>query len=127
VSATEQIDGTAVVTTYFEDRIAAAEKEVEAARAALAAAEAKVAQRQTERDAFVRDGSLPPATYNSDTGQPEWELCQWAQTRSARLAFKDLTPSGNAAFNRLRAEEKAAHLWLREHGYTVPSPFGEKA
>jgi hypothetical protein len=127
VSATEEIDGTAVVTTYFEDRIAAAEKEVEAARAALAAAEATVEQRQTERDVFVRDGSLHPAAYNSDTGQPEWELCQWAQTRSARVAFKDLTASGDTTFNRLRAEEKAAHSWLREHGYAVPKPFGEKA
>ncbi|MEU3872605.1 MULTISPECIES: hypothetical protein [Streptomyces] len=43
---------TAVITTYFEDRIAAAEKEVEEARAALAA-EAKVEQRQTERGAFA--------------------------------------------------------------------------
>ncbi|GAA2964960.1 hypothetical protein [Kitasatospora cinereorecta] len=127
MSATEQIDGTTVVTAYFEDRIGAAEKEVEAARAALAAAEAKVAQRQTERDTFVRDGSLPPAAYNSDTGQPEWELCQWAQTRSARVAFKDLTPAGDTTFNRLRAEEKAVHQWLREHGRTVPAPFGEKA
>ncbi|MFE3601348.1 hypothetical protein [Streptomyces sp. NPDC059142] len=127
MSAIEQIDGTAVVTTYFEDRIAAAEKEVEAARAALAAAEAKVAQRQTERDVFVRDCSLHPAAYNSDTGQPEWELCQWAQTRSARVAFKDMTPAGDITFNRLRAEEKAVHGWLREHGRIVPSPFGEKA
>ncbi|MGW3308273.1 hypothetical protein ACWDG9_16995 [Streptomyces sp. NPDC001073] len=78
MSATERIDGTIVVTTYFEDRITAAQKEVEAARAALAAAEATVAQRQTERDAFLRDGSLHPAAYDSDTGQPEWELCQWA-------------------------------------------------
>ncbi|MEW1926398.1 hypothetical protein [Streptomyces sp. NPDC088360] len=127
MSAPEQIDGTAVVTTYFEDRITAAQKEVEEARAALAAAEAKVAQRQTERDTFVRDGSLPPATYNAASGQPEWELCGWAQTRSARLAFKDLTPAGNSAFNRLRAEEKAVHRWLREHGRIVPAPFGEKA
>ncbi|MFH8410424.1 hypothetical protein ACH4FX_37460 [Streptomyces sp. NPDC018019] len=126
MSTPEQIDGTAVVTTYFEDRIAAAQKEVEAARAALAAAEATVAQRQAEREAFVRDGSLPPAAYNSATGQPEWELCQWAQTRSARVAF-DLTPAGTAAFRRLGAEEKALHQWLRETGRTVPNPFGEKA
>ncbi|MDG9728466.1 hypothetical protein [Streptomyces sp. DH41] len=127
MSATDQIDGTAVVAAYFEDRIAEAQKEVEEARAALAAAEAKVEQRQTERDTFVRDGSLPPAAYNSATGQPEWALCQWAQTRSARVAFKDLTPAGDTTFNRLRAEEKAVHQWLREHGRTVPAPFGEKA
>ncbi|CAM5373577.1 putative protein OS=Streptomyces fumanus OX=67302 GN=GCM10018772_70600 PE=4 SV=1 [Streptomyces fumanus] len=127
MSATDQIDGTAVVATYFEDRITEAQKEVEAARAALAAAEAKVEQRQGERDAFARDGSLPPAAYNSATGQPEWELCQWAQTRSARLAFKDLTPAGDRAFDRSRAEEKAVHLWLRERGRIVPAPFGEKA
>lgn len=127
MSATEQIDGTAVVTTYFEARVAAAEKEVEEARAALAAAEAKVAQRQTERDAFVRDGSLHPAAYNSDTGQPEWELCQWAQSRIGRVAFKDMTRAGDATYARLVAEEKAAHRWLREHGRTVPAPFGEKA
>ncbi|MCX4411601.1 hypothetical protein OG840_61665 [Streptomyces sp. NBC_01764] len=127
MSTADQIDGTAVISTYFEDRIAAAQKEVEEARAALAAAEAKVERRESERDAFARDGSLHPAAYNSDTGQPEWEVCQWAQTRSARVAFKDLTPSGDTTFNRLRAEEKAAHSWLREHGYTVPSPFGEKA
>jgi hypothetical protein len=127
VSATEQIDGTAVVTTYFEDRVTAAEKEVEAARAALAAAEAKVEQRQTERDTFVRDGSLHPAAYNADSGQPEWELCQWAQSRIGRVAFKDMTPAGDAAYARLRAEEKAAHAWLTEHGHTVPEPFGEKA
>ncbi|MFE5847698.1 hypothetical protein ACFQ7N_39370 [Streptomyces niveus] len=127
MSTTEEIDGTAVVTTYFEDRIATAQKEVEAAQAALAAAEATVAARETERDAFVRDGSLHPAAYNSDTGQPEWELCQWAQTRSARVAFKDMTTTGDRVYNRLRAEEKAAHMWLRDHGYTVPEPFGEKA
>ncbi|MFK0121620.1 hypothetical protein [Streptomyces sp. NPDC090994] len=127
MSATEQIDGTAVVTTYFEDRITEAEKEVEAARAALAAAEAKVAQRQTERDAFVRDGSLHPAAYNAETGQPEWELCQWAQTRIGRVAFTDMTPAGDAAYSRRVAEEKAVHQWLREHGRSVPAPFGEKA
>ncbi|MBX7471232.1 hypothetical protein K1Y80_34810 [Streptomyces sp. MAG02] len=127
MSATEQIDGTAVVTTYFEDRIAAAQEEVEAARAALAAAEAKVEQRQGERDVFIRDGSLHPASYNSDTGQPEWELCQWAQSRIGRVAFKDMTRSGDAVYARLVAEEKAAHQWLREHGRIVPAPFGEKA
>ncbi|MFI9311242.1 hypothetical protein [Streptomyces triculaminicus] len=127
MSSTEQIDGTAVVTTYFEDRITEAQTEVEEARAALAAAEAKVAQRSTERDAFVRDGSLHPASYNSDTGQPEWELCQWAQSRIGRVAFKDMTPAGDAAYARLRAEEKAAHQWLREHGHIVPVPFGEQA
>ncbi|MCX4481961.1 hypothetical protein OOK44_36910 [Streptomyces cellulosae] len=126
MSDTEQIDGTAVVTTYFEDRITEAQKEVEEARAALAAAEAKVEQRQAERDTFVRDGSLHPATYNSETGQPQWALCQWAQTRSARVAFKDLTPEGDAVFNRLRAEEKAVHQWLRERGYTLPAPFREE-
>ncbi|MFF4173689.1 hypothetical protein [Streptomyces sp. NPDC001744] len=127
MSTTDRIDGTAVVTAFYEDRITEAEKEVEAARAALAAAEAKVEQRQGERDAFVRDGSLHPATYNSDTGRPEWELCLWAQTRSARVSFKDLTPAGDATFRRLRDEEKALHQWLREHGRTVPAPFGEKA
>ncbi|MFJ2589701.1 hypothetical protein [Streptomyces sp. NPDC087538] len=127
MSTTERIDGTAVVAAYFEDRITEAEKEVEAARAALAAAEAKVALRQTERDAFVRDGSLHPAAYNSATGQPEWELCQWAQTRSARVAFKNLTPEGDAVFDRLRAEEKAVHQWLRERGCTLPAPFGQEA
>lgn len=123
----EQIDPTTVVATYFEDRISEAQKEVEEAQAALAAAQAKVAQREVERDAFARDGALPPPAYNSPTGQPEWDLCQWAQTRSARVAFKDMTPGGDAVFNRLRAEEKAAHTWLREHGYTVPDPFGGKA
>ncbi|MFE4829821.1 hypothetical protein [Streptomyces sp. NPDC056672] len=127
MSTTKPIDGTAVVTTYFEDRISEAEKEVEAPRAALAAAEAKVVQRQTERDTFVWDGSLHPAAYNADTGRPEWELCQWAQTRSARVALKDLTPAGDKVFARLRAEEKAVHRWLREHGRPVPAPFGENA
>lgn len=127
MSTTERIDGTAVVTTYFEDRIAAAEKEVEETRAALAAAEAKVTQRQTERDAFTRDGSLPPAAYNSDTGQPEWELCQWAQSRIADVAFKDMSAAGDTVYNRLQAERKAVHQWLREHGRTVPAPFGAKA
>lgn len=127
MSATEQIDGTTVVGTYFEDRITKAQKEVEEARTVLAAAEAKVAERETERDAFVRDGSLHPAAYNSDTGQPEWSLCQWAQTRIGRVAFKDMTTTGDSVYNRLLAEEKAAHTWLREHGYTVPAPFGEKA
>ncbi|MFF3958772.1 hypothetical protein ACFYY1_37050 [Streptomyces sp. NPDC001890] len=127
MSTSERIDGTAVVTAYFEDRVTAAEKEVEEARAALAAAEAKVAQRQAEQDTFARDGSLHPAAYNSDTGQPEWELCQWAQSRIGRVAFKDMTPAGDAVYDRLQAEEKAAHQWLREHGRTVPAPFGEKA
>ncbi|MEV6147051.1 hypothetical protein [Streptomyces sp. NPDC051992] len=127
MSTTEQIDGAAVVTTYFEDRIAAAEKEVAEARAVLAAAEAKVAQRQGERDAFVHDGSLHPAAYNAETGQPEWELCQWAQSRIGRVAFKDMTRAGDAAYARLVAEEKAAHRWLREHGRIVPAPFGEKS
>lgn len=127
MSTTDQIDGTAVVTTYFEDRIAEAQKEVEAAQAALAAAQAKVVQRETERDAFARDGSLHAPAYNSGTGQPEWSVCQWAQTRIGRVAFKDMTPAGDTAYNRLRAEEKVAHAWLREHGYIVPEPFGEKA
>lgn len=127
MSTTDLIDGMAVVTAYYEDRITEAETEVEAARAALAAAEAKVEQRQTERDTFVRDGSLHPASYNSDTGQPEWELCQWAQSRIGRVAFKDMTRSGDTVYARLVAEEKAAHQWLREHGRIVPAPFGEKA
>ncbi|WP_404200308.1 hypothetical protein [Streptomyces tauricus] len=127
MSTAEQVDGTAVVTTYFEDRIAAAQTEVEEALAVLAAAEAKVVQRLAERDAFVRDGLLHPAAYNGDIGQPEWELCQWAQTRIGRAAFKDMTRAGDAAYARLVAEEKAAHRWLREHGRTVPAPFGEKA
>ncbi|WP_455355910.1 hypothetical protein [Streptomyces sp. SYSU K217416] len=124
---TSQTDGTAIVAMYFEDRIAETQKEVEEARAALAAAEAKVGQREAERDAFARDGSLHPAAYNSETGQPEWSVCQWAQTRIANVAFTDMTPAGDAVYNRLLAEEKAAHQWLREHGYTVPAPFGEKA
>lgn len=123
----EQIDPTTVVATYFEDRISEAQKEVEEAQAAVAAAQAKVARRETERDAFARDGVLPPPAYNSATGKPEWDLCQWAQTRCARVAFEDMTPGGDAVFNRLRAEEKAAHTWLREHGYTVPGPFGGEA
>ncbi|PJE97131.1 hypothetical protein CUT44_14205 [Streptomyces carminius] len=127
MSATEQVDGAAVVATYFEDQITEAEKEVEAARAALAAAEAKVEQRQAERDTFVRDGSLPPAAYNSSTGQPEWALCQWAQNRIAHVAFEDLYADDSAVYNRLRAEESAAHEWLRENGHTVPEPFGRKA
>ncbi|MEU6965128.1 hypothetical protein [Streptomyces chrestomyceticus] len=127
MSTPEQIDGTAVVTTYFNDRIAAAAKEVEAARAALAAAEATVVQREAEREAFVRDGSLHPAAYNASTGQPEWELCQWAQSRIGRVAFKDMNPIGDAVYDRLRAEEKAVHRWLREHGRSVPEPFGGKA
>ncbi|MER6723324.1 hypothetical protein [Streptomyces halstedii] len=127
MSTIEQIDGTAVVTTYFEDRITAAQKEVEEARAVLAAAEAKVEAMESERDTFVRDGSLHPAAYNSDTGQPEWAVCQWAQTRIGRVAFKDMMTTGDRVYNRLRAEEKAAHTWLREHGYTVPAPFGEQA
>ncbi|THA65365.1 hypothetical protein E6R60_33145 [Streptomyces sp. A0642] len=127
MSAIEQIDGTAVVTTYFEDRITAAQKEVEEARALLAAAEAKVEAMESERDIFVRDGSLHPAAYNSDTGQPEWAVCQWAQTRIGRVAFKDMTTDGDRVYDRLMAEEKAAHRWLREHGYSVPAPFGEQA
>ncbi|MET9206779.1 hypothetical protein ABZW38_16720 [Streptomyces bacillaris] len=126
MSPTEQIDGTAVVTRYFEDRIAIAEKGVKEARAALARAEEKVEQREAERDAFVQDGSLHPPTYNADTGQPEWELCQWAQTRIAYVAF-DRNLANDAAYERLRAEEKALHQWLREHGRIVPAPFGEKA
>ncbi|MEU1312555.1 hypothetical protein ABZ419_27200 [Streptomyces cinnamoneus] len=125
--STAEIDGTAVVTAYFEDRIAEAQKEVEAARAVLAAAEAKVAQKEVERDAFVRDGFLHPAAYNSDTGQPEWELCQWAQGRIADVAWTDMTAAGTTVYNRLRAEEKAAHAWLREHGRIVPEPFGGRA
>ncbi|GHI52783.1 hypothetical protein Srubr_26290 [Streptomyces rubradiris] len=31
------------------------------------------------------------------------------------------------AYARLVAEEKAVHRWLREHGRTVPAPFGERA
>ncbi|MEU3433124.1 hypothetical protein [Streptomyces sp. NPDC006863] len=129
MSSIEQIDGTAVVTTYFEDRITAAQKEMEEARALLAAAaaEAKVEAMESERDIFVRDGSLHPAAYNSDTGQPEWAVCQWAQTRIGRVAFKDMTSAGARDYYRLMAEEKAAHQWLREHGYTVPAPFGEQA
>ncbi|MFE1076638.1 hypothetical protein ACFW5W_36285 [Streptomyces sp. NPDC058783] len=127
MSDAEQIDGTAVVTTYFEDRITAAQKEVEEARATLAAAEAKVEKRQAERDTFVRDGSLHPAAYNASSGQPEWELCRWAQSRISRVAFKDMTRTGDAVYARLRAEETAVHQWLREHGRTVPPPFGEMA
>ncbi|WP_374987179.1 hypothetical protein [Streptomyces fradiae] len=55
MSAIEQIDGTAVVAAYFEDRIVEAQKEVEAARAALAAAEVKVEQRQAERVGKLAD------------------------------------------------------------------------
>ncbi|MFI0901768.1 hypothetical protein [Streptomyces sp. NPDC020983] len=124
---TNQIDGTAVVTTYFEDRVAAAEKEVEEARSVLAAAEAKVAQREAERDAFAADGSMHPAAYNSPTGQPEWELCHWAATRIGRIAFKDMSPDGDRAYERLMEEQSAAHLWLREHGYTVPDEFEGQA
>lgn len=118
----QKVDGAAVVATYFEDRIAAAEKEVEEARAALAAAAAKVAQRQTERDAFAADSSLHPAAYNTATGQPEWELCHWASTR-----FKDMTPAGDRPYERLMDEQRAVHAWLREHGYTIPSEFEGQA
>lgn len=124
---TNQIDGADVVATYFEERVTAAEKDVEEARAALAAAEAKVAQRAAERDAFAADGSLHPAAYNSPTGQPEWELCHWASTRIGRIAFKDMTPAGDRAYERLMDEQSAAHAWLREHGYTIPSEFEGQA
>ncbi|MGW9439624.1 hypothetical protein [Streptomyces sp. NPDC055607] len=123
MSGTDQTDGTTIVAAYFEDRIAEAQKEVEEARAALAAAEAKVEQRQSERDTFVRDGSLPPAAYNSATGQPEWELCQWAQSRIGEIAFKDMTRAGDAVYAERKAQEAAAHAWLEENGYGVPSVF----
>ena len=127
MSVTEQIDGTTVVRTYFEDRIAEAEKKVEEARAALAAAEAKVEQRQDERDTFVKDGTLPPGVPNTMTLSPEWDLCQWAQSRVAAVSWTDMTPAGDAVFARREAEAAATHTWLREHGYTVPAPFGEQA
>ncbi|MFI9214280.1 hypothetical protein ACIGW7_39895 [Streptomyces sp. NPDC053253] len=117
------IDGSTVVTTYFEDRIAEAQKDVEAAQAALDAARAKVGRREAERDEFTQTGSLHQPAYDSETGRPEWELCLWAQARIGDVAFKDMTPAGDTAYQRLRAEESAAHRWLRENGYTVPAPF----
>ncbi|WP_042404440.1 hypothetical protein [Streptacidiphilus carbonis] len=128
--STSQIDGTAVVTQYFEDRITEAQTEVESARAALAAAaEAKVDLRQGERDAFAEHGTLPapPAgTMVILSLQPEWQLCSWAQSRIADIAFKDMSAAGDAAFKQRGVEEKAAHAWLEQHGYTVPDVFQGK-
>ncbi|SPF00240.1 hypothetical protein SMA5143A_0951 [Streptomyces sp. MA5143a] len=100
-----------------------AEKEVDDARNALAATEARPAQRQTERDAYVRDGSFP-ALFNSDTGGPDWALCQWAQSHIAQVAFKDHAPTGDA-YARLVAQDKVFHRWLRKHGRIIPAAFGD--
>ncbi|MFB6840243.1 hypothetical protein [Streptomyces sp. NPDC056361] len=118
-----QADGKSVVAAYFEDRLAEAEKDVVAAQAALDAARATVARKKAERDEFTQTGSLHEAAYDSETGQPEWSLCLWAQARIADVAFKDMTPAGDTAYNRLRSDQSAAHQWLRENGYTVPKPF----
>ncbi|UQI49831.1 hypothetical protein M1P56_35670 (plasmid) [Streptomyces sp. HU2014] len=126
MSTAEQIDGTAVVAMYFEDRITEAQQEVEAARTALAAAEAKVAYREGERDAFAKDGTLPAPASDISFDQPGWLLCEWALNRVGDVAFKDMTPAGDAVYNRLRAESAAVHGWLEEHGYTVPSVFRGK-
>jgi hypothetical protein len=127
VNTHQEVDGAAVVATYFEDRVTEAEKKVEEARAALAEAEAAFVQKSAERAAFAADGLLHPAAYNSPTGQPEWELCAWASTRIGRIAFKDMTAAGDRAYERLMDEQRAAHAWLRAHGYTVPDEFEGQA
>ncbi|MFF6903333.1 hypothetical protein [Streptomyces hydrogenans] len=122
--STDQIDGTALVTQYFEDRITTAETAVAEARAALAAAEAEAARRRTEHDTFTQDGTLHPAAYAFETGQPEWEVCQWAQHRVGKVAFTDMSAAGDTVYERRRAEELTVHAWLEENGYGVPSAFG---
>ncbi|MEW9513675.1 hypothetical protein [Streptomyces bacillaris] len=117
---TEQTElGQAVIGAYFEERITRAERGVEAARAALAQAEARVERRRAERDAYQRDGSLHPSSYEREP--VEAELCQWARTRIVCAALDG--PAESAAYDRARAEEKALHRWLREHGRPVPDRF----
>jgi hypothetical protein len=126
---TNKTDGATVVTMYFEDRIAAAQKEVEAAQAALAAAEAKVTHRQVERDTFAEHGTLPQGPADKHllaSLQPEWEVCRWAQNRIGEVAFKDMSPAGDAVYRQRKAEASAAHAWLEQHGYTVPDVFQEQ-
>lgn len=38
-----------------------------------------------------------------------------------------MTAAGDGVYERLMGEEKAAHAWLREHGYTVPDEFEGQA
>jgi hypothetical protein len=123
VNTSEQIDGTAVVAVYFEDRIGEAQKAVAECRAALAAAETKVRQREAERDAFTQDGALPPGVPGTMALSPEWELCQWAQLRLSAVSWTDRSPANDALFDRRQAEATAAHGWLEEHGYTLPDAF----